>query len=221
MCKETYNIKQAELVRECEEPYRKGLKERTKSGLFSENLLINFLQEEFKGKLFFKGIKACKVNTRNEFEEITEYEFKNRLSPQTDVVCYSNEEDIWKRNDGYEYIPYSKVKFVIEVKKKDTIKTDQISRLVNFYNSVRIFFVVFREKESRKPVMEMRFSKKILGEVGDRKDISIFMFSRQNTTESRIIKQKLLEGAPETIRIKGFEGQLEKLVKKIEKLLFK
>jgi len=47
------------------------------------------------------------------------------------------------------------------------------------------------------------------------------MFSRQNTTESRIIKQKLLEGAPETIRIKGFEGQLEKLVKKIEKLLFK
>jgi len=220
LCEETYNLKQTELVRKCEEPYREGLKERTSAGLFTENLLINFLREEFKGKLFFKGIKACKVNTRKEFEEITENEFKNQLSPQTDIICYTDKEDIWKRNNGYESISYGKVKFVIEVKKKDTIETNQIFKLINYYNSIPIFFISFRGTGSRKAVMETRFAQKISNSIGDRKDISIFMFSRQNSKESRIIKKKLLEGAPETIRIKGFEGQLEKLVKTIREIAF-
>jgi len=220
LCNKNYNLKQAELVRKCEEPYRKGMKERREAGTITENLLIDFLQKEFEGKLLFKGIKSCKINT-DDFDKFSKEQIKEKLSlcPQTDIIGYSSDEDIKQPYEGLETILYNKVKFIIEVKKKDTIETDQISKLVNYYNSIPIFFISFRGTGARKPVMDTRFANKILKNIADRKDIKIFMLSWQNNKDSRKIKNRLMEGAPETIRIEGFEGQLEKMVKSIKEII--
>lgn len=216
---EYYNLKQAELVRKCEEPYKVGLKEKTSSGKTTENLLITFLQEEFKGKLFFKRIKTCKIDLIEEFMKNSKKNINEKLSPQTDIVGVRKLENIWIREDGLEVIPYNKVKFVIEVKKKDTIETNQITRLTNFYDSIPIFFISFRGTGSKKPVLETLFAKTILETIGDNNIIEIFMLSWQNSRESKEIRKKLMAGASETIRIEGFEGELERVIAKINEII--
>ena len=220
MSKEYYNQKQAELVKDCDIPYRIGEKERTASGKNTENLLIDFLQKEFQEELFFKRIKSYKINSKEEFEKAPRSFFTDKSIPQTDIICYSSKDDIWKRSDGIEIIPYNKIKLVFEVKKKDVFNSfQQIITLSNYYNAVPLFFVNFRSKEVRKPVLETKFAKQILGNIGNKKDVRIYIFSRQNTTESKDIAKRLKEGAPEIIRIDGYEGQLEKLVRDIKEIV--
>ncbi len=271
MNKETYyNQKQIELVKECEEPYRNGLNPRkTKiSGYITEKLLLEFLKEEFKGKLLFKQgdifvgnddslpckaytrklyssqgeeltrrlyvnangkidvngmikekLKVLKINNKDEFLEL-QTKKNNKHIPQSDIIVYENDEDYWERADGNAMIPYSKVKLIIEVKKKDTlskkndIKVNQIEKLVRYYNTIPILFVSFRGTGDKK-----RFEQTIRDYANERTDIRVFMLSKQMEKDGA--QEKLIEkGEVEPIaRIANFEGKLEELVESIEQLI--
>jgi len=216
---EKYNFDQAELVRKCDERYRKGMKERTSSGSSTEDLLITFLQMEFEGRLFFKNIMVSKIDSEEEYRIASKKKRKELLSPQTDIVSFTNKKDIWEHQDGQKAIAFKNVKSVIEVKKKDTIESDQIHRLTSFYDSIPIFFVSFRGTGSKRPVSETRFAKKILDTTSDRSNVDVFMFSWQNTKDSERIRKSISEGVSEIVRIEGFEGELERLVRRIKKTI--